>query len=122
MPVYKRKKMCSECPFAANALRGYLGPMTVDDLEKSVHGPIPGIGDLGDMICHISIDQLRKKGIKTDEQTLAKGQQCVGMIRYANSVHKQARREEVLKFQKAVKETKDRPTIPPFKLREYHKG
>jgi hypothetical protein len=119
MPTYKRKTMCDECPFRANAMRGWLGPLTVDDLEKTVHGPIPGIGDLGDMICHPEIKRLADRGLDQDE-ILEQGQMCVGMIRYANSVCKSARRPEMQAFQEAVSKVPDQPLIPPFKLREHH--
>jgi hypothetical protein len=123
MPVYKRKKMCSECPFRACAPRGWLGPMTVDDVEQFVHGmkvaPNCFVGDMGDMICHTDTAKLADKG-KTPDQILAQGQQCVGMIRYANSVMKLSKNPAVREFQEAVAKVPDQPTIERFKLREHH--
>lgn len=124
MPTYKRKTMCHECPFRACAPRGWLGPMTVDDLESTIHGPemAPGVhvGDLGVMICHVSIDELRRQGVTDDAETEEKGQYCVGAARYANSVLKSAHNHELHAFQQALKSVPDQPLITPFKLREYH--
>ena len=128
MPTYKRKVMCSECPFRANAIAGWLGPWTVDDLEKAVHGPEMLVtndgmrvflGDIGDMICHKSMDAMAAKGVPT-KSMLRRGQQCVGMIRYTNAVCKNAYRPEVQQFQAEVAETPDKPIIPAFELRKYH--
>lgn len=126
MPVYERLKMCKECPFRANAPPGWLGPLTVDDLLQTVHGPyIPGtkvhVGDIGHMICHVDIARLAAKGLD-DDQILEQGQQCVGAIRYANSACKDARDPEVLDFQERVAATPDQPVIPARMLREYHES
>jgi hypothetical protein len=32
MATFERKVMCNECPFHANALKGWLGPHSVDDI------------------------------------------------------------------------------------------
>jgi hypothetical protein len=128
MPVYERTKMCAECPFRAKAIKGWLGPLTIDDLEQSVHGVKIGgafVGDLGEIVCHMEIDRMQdemnEQGEPIDDDRIAEeGQQCVGMIRYANSLCKRSRVREVRDFQATVKATPDEPTIPPFKLREHH--
>lgn len=130
MPTYERMKMCSECPFRANAAPGWLGPLTIDDLEKAVHGPEVittndgmkiHLGDVGDMICHKSVAAMKRKKVP-EKQMLRRGQQCVGMIRYANAVMKRAHRPEVREFQAAVEHVPDKPVIEAFKLREYHEA
>jgi hypothetical protein len=124
MPVFKRKKMCDECPFRADAVRGWLGPLTVDDLMKFVHGPteiVPGsyVGDVGELICHKDIARLQDAGAEGEEIS-ERGNMCVGMIRYTNSVMKEARDPDVRAFQHACKKVKDDPVIPQFRLKEYH--
>lgn len=128
MPIYKRMKMCSECPFRANAAPGWLGPWTVDDLEKAVHGPEVittndgmkiHLGDVGDMICHMSAAAMKRKKVP-ESQMLKRGQQCVGMIRYTNAVMKRAHRPKVCEYQAAVAHVPDKPIIKAFGLREYH--
>jgi hypothetical protein len=124
MPTYKRTKMCSECPFRANAPRGWLGPLAVDDLEDAVHGPrIAGTnlhyGDIGVLICHKEIDKLKRRG-RNPSQIAAEGQQCVGMLRYANACLKDSRVREVSDFQTKLLDVPDQPVIPAGKLREHH--
>jgi hypothetical protein len=122
MPVYKRTKMCAECPFRADAPRGWLGPLTVEDLMKTVHGATKigptYVGDMGDMICHMDLLSLPKK--LTQDQIIEQGQMCVGMVRYTNSICKRSRRPELAEFQDKLSQVEDVPTIPPGKLREYH--
>lgn len=122
MPVYKRTKMCAECPFRADAPRGWLGPLTVEDLLKTVHGPTKigssYVGDIGDLVCHMDLAHLPKN--LTPDQILEQGQMCVGMVRYANSIIKRAHRPDLAEFQDRLCQVKDDPTIPPGKLAEYH--
>lgn len=122
MPVYKRTKMCAECPFRADAPRGWLGPLTVEDLMKTVHGPTKigsgYVGDVGDLVCHMDLAHLPKE--LTPEQIIEQGQMCVGMVRYTNSVFKRSRRPELEAFQDLLETVKDVPTIPRWKLEEYH--
>lgn len=128
MPTYERKTMCAECPFRKASIRGWLGPLTVDDLEQSVHGVNMGgtfVGDLGEMICHMDIQRMRDDaeswGEEIDDDVIAEeGQQCVGMIRYANSSCKRSKVRHVPDFQTAVKAVPDQDIIAPWKLREHH--
>ena len=123
MPTFKRKKMCAECPFRLGAARGYLGPLTVEDLLKTVHGPekigTGYVGDVGELICHMDIATLKDSG-STDREIHKQGQMCVGMVRYTNSVFKRARDEEFGKFQDELRKVPDDPVIPAGKLECYH--
>lgn len=126
MPTYERTRMCNECPFRACSPRGWLGPLTIEDLEDAVHGPrLPGttchVGDLGELICHKDVSKRMAAGEDEDEIAVD-GQQCVGMIRYANSVCKLSHNAEVADYQRKLRSIEDQPVIAPFKLREHHEG
>lgn len=114
MTVYKRKKMCSECPFRAKAMNGWLGPWTVKDFEAMIHTTEDHF------VCHTDIDKLKENGC-TDEQIEEEGQHCVGMLRYMTSVARRSRDPERLAAQKALESTKDQAIIPPFKFGEHHR-
>jgi hypothetical protein len=122
MPTYKRAKMCNECPFRAKSARGWLGPLTIDDLEMSVHGPIKTaggyLGDIGDLICHKDIAKLAN--VDSPANIHEQGQQCVGMIRYANAVGKLSCDPVICEFQKRLDGVKDVAVIPRGGLRDHH--
>lgn len=99
MTTYRSTQMCAECPFRANALPGWLGPWTVDDIHNLVHR------NESHMICHTRLEQ---------------DQHCVGALRYMNSVCRQSHDEERLAAQRALREIPDQPLIPPFKFKEHH--
>lgn len=116
--------MCHECPFRAAAPPGWLGPLTIDDLEDACHGPkIPGTeyrsGDVGTLICHVDVSQRMARDQDEDEIELM-GQQCVGMIRYVNGCLKRAHDPEVATFQDRLEEIEDKPVIAPRQLRAHH--
>ncbi len=124
MPTYNRTRMCRECPFRANAPRGWLGPLTIDEIEDACYGPlVPGtglrIGDVGDLICHVDVGKRLAAGEDDDEIEEA-GQQCVGMMRYVNNCLKRAHRPEVAEFQDRLKAVEDQPVIEARKFREHH--
>lgn len=123
MPTFKRKKMCAECPFRLGAVRGYLGPLTVNNLLDTVHRPrvegVGRVGDVGELICHMDIAALQADG-NTPADISDSGQMCVGMVRYANSCFKRSRDEELGKFQDELRNVPDDPVIPPGKLECYH--
>lgn len=131
MPTLKRKTMCDECPFRACALKGWLGPLSIDEIEKAVHGPVQFklpegspvpygyVGDVGELICHKSINAMVDVG-KTDEQIHQNGQMFVGFLRYVNSVCKEAKTFEVNNMQSAVEKVPDKPLIQAFQFRNYH--
>jgi hypothetical protein len=123
MPSFDRTTMCNECPFRADSPRGWLGPLTVDDLEEAALGAsAPGIGRIGDvgtLICHKDIAALEQQGLSEDAIQAA-GQQCVGMIRYANACFKLAHDPVVAAYQKKLKSIEDEPVIPARQLREHH--
>ena len=103
--------MCQECPFRANALKGWLGPYSIDDFEVMIRHDI-------DLVCHIDID---KQPIGyTPAQITKHGQACVGMLRYMNSMFKQSRNPEKLKAQLKLKTVPDQPVIPANQFGVYH--
>jgi hypothetical protein len=116
MPVFRRKKMCSECPFRANSAPGWLGGvLTIEDLEVFVRC----LGEPALLICHKAIRALHRKGAGTHE-VLEQGQHCVGLARYALSCAKRSRDPAMAAFQKALENVPDQPVIPAGKLREHH--
>lgn len=112
MANYRSTKMCDQCPFRLASPRGWLGPWTVDQLEAVVHSE-------AEFICHKSIDVLHSKN-RTDDEILARGKHCVGMLRYRNAVLKQSRDPKQAAAQDALRQIPDQPVIPAFKLREHH--
>lgn len=112
MPEYNKTKMCAECPFRANALRGWLGPWTVQDFEDFIHKE-------GVFICHVDLKQKLDQGM-TNEEVMEEGEHCVGMLRYMNSVCKLSRDKDKAAAQHRVAEIKDKPLISPFQFRAYH--
>jgi hypothetical protein len=112
MPEFSRQKMCAECPFRANALKGWLGPWVIEDFELMIHTDF-------DLICHVDISKMQERGLSTDEiqQT---GQHCVGMLRYMNSVCKLSRNGVKAAAQQAVEEIPDQPVISAWEFSKYH--
>lgn len=114
MPNFERKVMCDECPFRKKALRGWLGPHSIEDIEKVVHSEEP-------FICHKSIAEMIHEGIpEGDPQLEVQGQHCVGMLRYRTAVCKLSRDPEVYQVQQELKTVLDQSLIAPFKFREHH--
>lgn len=111
MPTYQRKVMCDECPFRSKALPGWLGPHTIQDMEKIIHSEQP-------FICHKSIDEMIEDG--QEEHIHDEGQHCVGILRYRNAVCKLGRDPEVFQVQKELKNVPDQPVIESMKFREHH--
>ncbi len=112
MTVFKRNKTCNECPFRADALPGWLGPLTIDEIETMVR-------EDHDLVCHMDINRLMKKGLNEDQIAIT-GQHCVGLLRYMNSVCKLSRDPEKSAAQKLIRTIPDRPMIAAFKFREHH--
>lgn len=111
---FKRKTMCNECPFRANSLKGWLGPLTVEQLEGATTTDEV-------FICHKSINSLSKKG-KSSEEIELTGQHCIGILRYRNSMCKLNRNKKICDVQMELKNIPDQEVIPRGKLREHHKG
>lgn len=98
--TYDSTQMCNECPFRANAIPGWLGPYTVEQLHNLIHR------NESHMLCHTR---------------LKKAQHCVGALRYMNSVCRQSRDEERFAAQKRLREIPDKQElIKPFQFRSYH--
>lgn len=112
MPVLKRKKMCNECPFRACSRRGWLGPLTIDEVENMVDTD-------GDLICHKDINKRMENG-QTQEKVIEKGQHCVGILRYTNSMMKLSRDHEKAGWQKELKAIPDQSVIPARQFRDHH--
>lgn len=112
MPVFRRKKMCDECPFRAAAPRGWLGPWTVDQFHDAIHGE-----DV--VICHSDAAKKYDQGLNMDE-VRAVGQHCVGIMRYRESVFKCPRDPKVRAAQEAIEKVADQSVIPPFQFRDFH--
>lgn len=112
MPVYNRKKMCRECPFRANAPRGWLGPWKPEDIETTIRN------DQG-FICHTNINKQTAIGKTTDEIKLD-GQHCVGMLRYMNSMCKLSRHRDKADAQIELKDVDDIAVIPPRQFTNHH--
>lgn len=104
--------MCAECPFRANAVRGWLGPSTPEQVNNAARGEEP-------YICHLDIERMADNGADETEIEV-EGQHCVGMSRYRNSICKGSRDPEQFKFQQELKKIPDKPLIPPNKFLEYH--
>jgi len=112
MPTFERKVMCDECPFRKAALPGWLGPHSIEDIEKVVHSEEP-------FICHEEIEELSVRGLESEEIE-QEGQHCVGMLRYRNAMCKRSRDEETAQAQMELKTVPDQDLIPPRKFREHH--
>ena len=104
--------MCAECPFRANAVRGWLGPSTPEQVNNAARGEEP-------YICHMDIARLDEEGLGPEEVE-EQGQYCVGMSRYRNSICKSSRDPEQFQFQQELKKVPDKPLIPPNRFLEYH--
>lgn len=115
MPTYKRRVMCAECPFRANAIKGWLGPSTPEQVNAATRSEEP-------YICHVSMNALVAKGEDSPEELEELGQHCVGMARYRSSICKSSRDPEAFAFQQAVKTVPDKPVIPANKFLEHHGG
>jgi hypothetical protein len=115
MPQYTQKKMCSECPFRACAIPGWLGPHTPEHFHQMIHTTESLF------ICHTHVDKMVDAGL-TEEEQEESGQHCVGMLRYMNSVIRTSRDPERSKRQIELKKIPDQPLIAPFKFREYHEN
>jgi len=113
MPKYSKRVMCSECPFRANALKGWLGPLSADDVNIVVHSDLP-------YICHVDMDKLASEGKGGPDNLEKLGEHCVGMARYRQSVCKRPRDPEAAAFQDAVVKVADKPIIAPFQFVKYH--
>jgi len=121
MPVFERKKMCQECPFAKNAIKGWLGPWKIEDFENFVKYD-------STVICHMDITRLQAEAedCDEDEDTISEeeieenGQHCVGMLRYMSAMCKLSRDPEKAKAQNDVKKVKDREVLMPYQFREHH--
>jgi hypothetical protein len=108
----RRKKMCNECPFRANSPKGWLGSLTTDEVEHMV------LTD-EDLLCHKDINQRTKRG-ESSEEINEKGQMCVGMLRYTNSLMKLSRDPEKAGWQKELREIEDQPVIPARQFTNHH--
>lgn len=114
MPIFKRTKMCAECPFRKKAPPGWLGPWTVDEIEEFLRFD-------GDFICHVEVKKLQSKGMTPPEIEI-NGQHCVGMLRYMNGSCKRSRGPEKYQAQKKLEKIEDQPVIEPWKFREHHES
>lgn len=114
MTQYTQTRMCSECPFRANAIPGWLGPHTVEHFHQMIHTTETHF------ICHVDVDRMVREGFTEKEQE-EHGQHCVGMLRYMNTVIRYSRDPERAQRQDELKAFEDQPLIPPFKFAEYHK-
>jgi hypothetical protein len=126
MPVYKRTKMCSECPFRQQSTRGWLGPWTPEQLEA-----IRRMDEV--FICHREVAKLKGRpnlegdnceitdtdGL-SDEAINARGQHCVGMLRYMNGMCQLSRDEEKRAAQRRLKEVADQPVLKVNTFIEHH--
>jgi hypothetical protein len=112
MPTFDRKVMCDECPFRKAALPGWIGPHSIEDIEKVVHSEEP-------FICHESIEEMMVRGYE-GEEIEEHGQHCVGMLRYRNAMCKRSRDPETAQAQLDLKSVPDEPMIPATKFREHH--
>jgi hypothetical protein len=116
MPIYKRTKMCGECPFRAKAIRGWLGPWTPEQLEA-----IRRMDE--NFICHREVTKLKRcghSGGMTDEEVNENGQHCVGMLRYMNGMFQRSRNDEKRAAQQRLKEVADQPVLAANTFVEYH--
>ncbi len=113
MPSYRRTTMCSECPFRAIAAPGWLGPWTPEEVEAMVRGD-------QNFICHPEITALKSKGL-SEIRVEAKGQHCVGFLRYMSSLCQRSRDPEKAEFQDKLKKIKDVPLIPARTFVEHHR-
>lgn len=114
MPTFERKVMCEECPFRKKALPGWLGPHSIETIEKVVQSDEP-------FICHMSIAEAIESGMEDgDEQIEEEGQHCVGMLRYRNAMCKKSRDPQVARVQNELREIPDVPVIEARKFREHH--
>ena len=114
MPTFERKTMCDECPFRKKSLPGWLGPHSIDDIEKVVQSDEP-------FICHKSIAEMIESGIpEGDPQLEEEGEHCVGMLRYRNAMCKRSRDPETAQAQTEIRSVDDVPVIEARKFREHH--
>jgi len=112
MSTFERKVMCDECPFRANSLKGWLGPHSIKDIKKIVQSDAI-------FICHEEIEEMNFRGFR-DKEIIEKGQHCIGILRYRNSVCKRSRDKETSQVQDDLKTVPDQDVIPPNKLLEHH--
>ena len=115
MTAFTQSKMCKECPFRAKAPAGWLGPWEVEQIHMLIHTTEEHF------ICHTSIDRMKEKG-KSDGEIQDKGQHCVGMLRYMNTVFRQSRDPDRYKAQLRLSKIDDQALIPPFQFRQYHQA
>ena len=117
MPTYERKKMCKECPFAQDSIKGWLGPWSIEDFENFVRFD-------GTFICHMDVARLQggddSEECLDDEEIEEQGHHCVGMLRYMSGMCKLSRDLQKAQFQNEIKTVKDRPVLKPNTFREHH--
>lgn len=106
-----KTKMCEQCPFRADAPRGWLGPHSPAQLNKIIHGETP-------FACHV--DRQRFLDDVEVDVVVAGVEHCVGIMRYRDSVCKRPRDRDAALRQDLVADLPDDPIIPPFQFVAHH--
>ena len=86
------ERICKECPFVNNSLRGWLGPHSIDEMLIHFQFDVP-------FSCHMT----RKHDSKPEDIENGKLPVCRGFIAACNKSAKLFRRSELLALQHKVK-------------------
>lgn len=111
---YIARPPCKTCPFRKDSLQGYLGPETVESIEKVVHGE--GLG----WSCHESI---AGKPTMTDGKVDVRkyGTACTGAILSATKSCKSYREGPLADLQRTMRGHKSTSDIlNAWEFRAYH--
>lgn len=89
------REPCSECPFRRDSAKGYLGPLTIEDIQLHI-SYLP-------FACHKTI----KEDLSWDDPQVENLQMCAGAAIHLNNQAKLSRSFEVTQYQRDLRSVSD---------------
>lgn len=108
---FNKKAPCAECPFRKDAMAGWLGPDTPEEVLTKVHSE-------GGYPCHMDMEgkPTNKDGVDCTEV-----EQCAGAVLSANASCKTYRDPELWAMQLKLREGAPTPILDQFQFLKHHK-